>query len=149
MYTARFFYNIYEEKYAINPYYTTVSTDYWHLGEEYDGICFSVGYKTRNVMRYIKTKEKNTLFHQEDIEIIFDIKSKVNIKNEIVTITDIVKNLDGSIDYYINKKEYIPLNTKETFFDERPEKDRIPDGLVNYVSTEKEKKGFWNRLFNR
>jgi hypothetical protein len=128
MYTARFLFDIYEEKYAINPYYSWgFSQDgNWHLGEEYNGVSFSIGHKTRSVMRYIKLKKSDVVLHNEEINIILEHMNKVRINNEIITITSVVKNLDGSIDYYTDKKEYVPLNTRDTYFDERPKQEETP-----------------------
>jgi hypothetical protein len=118
MYKARFLYDIYEEKYAIKPF---GKIDDWKLGEVYFA---ALGYFDNNVCRYIKLIEEDKAFHEEDLNVEFEIGNKVKIGNEKVKITDVVKNLDGSIDYKTNKKEFISLNTYETYFDERPKEEK-------------------------
>jgi hypothetical protein len=151
MYKSRFLYDVYEEKYAIKPF---GEIDDWRLGETY--LYCSVGYFDNHVCRYIKLVEEDKIFHEEDLSIEFEIDDKVKIGKDKVKITEVIKNLDGSIDYKTDKKEFIPLNTYDTFFDERPKKEEIeelerPSGIVeyeNFTGTEKEH-NFWNRLFKK
>lgn len=120
-YVARFLYDIYEEKYAINPYFSWgyKKDSNWYLGDEYTGRSSPLGYKATNVMRYERIKQNDVILHTEEIDIEFQAGNKVKIKNENVNIIDVVKNLDGSIDYFTNKKEFISLNTRDSYFDER------------------------------
>lgn len=155
MHTARFLCNVYEEKYAINPYFSWNSE--WQLAPEHCGIGYSVGYKANNVMRYVKRIEEDIVFYEEDTKIVFMVSDRVKIEDEIVEITDVVRNLDGSIDYYTNKVKYNPINTRKTFFDERPKEEEKPEKpkppeprmiYENFTGTEKEY-NFWKRLFNK
>lgn len=120
-YLATFLHDVFEEKYAINPYFSFGHSKDggWHLGSEYTGESRPMGYKANNVMRYIKIKQTDAVLHQEEIGIEFQVGNDVRINNEIIEIVNVVRNLDGSIDYYTNKKVFIPINTSETYFDER------------------------------
>jgi hypothetical protein len=120
-YTARFIKNVFEKKYAIIPYFRGFShrkDGLWELSSEHIGIGYSAGFKQNNVMRYERFVEEK-VFYEDETSIILEVGNKVKLGFETVTITDVVRNLDGSIDYHTDKEDEIYLNTYDTFFDER------------------------------
>lgn len=117
MYTARFLYSTYEVKYAIKDS-SLKDEEGWFL-DEYKSIWFGRRTLEEMICRYKRVKDKNLILHEEETSIYFKEGDLVRVKDDVVSITRVVKTLDGSIEYYTNKNETTKINTRETFFDER------------------------------
>lgn len=119
-YVARFLYGKYEEKYILESFGVLVlggNDDGWRRGEEH--ACVNRSYMEDHPLRYERAVETDAVLHEEETSVEFEVGNHIRIGKEIVTIEHVVKNLDGSIDYYTNKREYAALNTYSTPFDER------------------------------
>ena len=85
----------------------------WFLNERYIGRSFSVGYSTLNPMEWNRVAERRT-YLEEDLSFKFEIGYKVNINGEVVTINDVIHELDGSVTYHTDKElERIVLVSEE------------------------------------
>ncbi|AKO92006.1 hypothetical protein BEH_07765 [Priestia filamentosa] len=118
-YKARFLCDKYEVKYAINPYMKVfyIKDGEWNLARCHHGESYPVGYKATRVMEYERFMGEE-VFHEEELKSIFEVGDVVKCGEDVVEILKVVKNLDGSIDYFTNKEESKYINTRETYFNE-------------------------------
>lgn len=136
-YTARFLKDVYEIKYAIIPYHRGFSyrkDGKWNLAKCHHGVGYPFGYKYNNVMQYERFIEGDMVFYEDKMSIILEVGNKVKLGLETVIIKDVVRNLDGSIDYHTDKEDEIYINTYDTYFDERKPKEK--DKEIKVVEVE-------------
>jgi hypothetical protein len=81
----------------------SISDGEWFLHERYIGRSFPVGYTTLNPREWNRVVERHVYF-EDELSFKFEVGCRVNLNGEVITVSDVIHELDGSITYHTDKE---------------------------------------------